>query len=240
LTFPWKNGMTVEGMIVYYEDIDFADYVHPISKTRIIKAQHPDYELYTTGIHYYRDVSCSDCHMPYQSEGGVKFSDHHIQSPLLNISNSCAVCHRWSEEEIKTRVEGIQTKVADAMIMAEEALVKGHFDVAAAMQAEIDDKQLNPIRKLLRHGQFCWDYISASNGMGFHSPQESMRVLGLALQKAQEARLQTARLLAAKGISEPPRYPDVSTREKAFDIAAQFVKDEPIQLLGQETAGITK
>ena len=238
LSFPWKNGTTVEAMIEYYDDIDFADYVHPISKTRIIKAQHPDYELYSTGIHSYRNVSCSDCHMPYRSEGGVKFSDHHVQSPLLNISNSCAVCHRWSEEEIKTRVEGIQTKVANAMMMSEEALVKAHFDVAAAIQAGVSDEQLAPIRTLLRHGQFCWDYISASNGMGFHSPQESMRILGLALQKAQEARLQTARLLAYKGISEPPKYPDVSTREKAFDVATRFVNDEPIQLLPQGTAGI--
>ena len=236
LAFPWKNGLLAEDMIAYYDEIDFADYVHPISKARIIKAQHPDYELYTTGIHYYRNVSCSDCHMPYRSEGGVKFSDHHVQSPLLNISNSCAVCHRWGEEEIKTRVEGIQTKVHNAMLMAEEALVKAHFDAAAAMQAGVSDEPLAPIRLLLRHGQFCWDYISASNGMGFHSPQESMRVLGLALQKAQEARLQTARLLAAKGISEPPRYPDISTREKAFDVAMQFVEGKPVQLLGQETA----
>lgn len=237
LVFPWKNGMAVEDMIAYYDDIDFADYVHPISKTRIIKAQHPDYELYTTGIHYYRDVSCSDCHMPYRTEGGVKFSDHHVQSPLLNIANSCAVCHRWSEEEIKIRVEGIQTKVADAMMLAEEVLVKAHFDVAAAMQAQVLDEQLEPVRTLLRYGQFCWDYISASNGMGFHSPQESMRVLGLALQKANEARLQTARLLAAKGISQPPKYPDLSTRKKAFKVATQFVNGQPIQLLPQGTAG---
>lgn len=231
LTFPWAKGTTVEAMIEYYDEIDFHDYIHPISKTPIIKAQHPDYELYLTGVHAYRNVACSDCHMPYRSEGGVKFSDHHVQSPLLNIANSCAVCHRWSEEEIRSRVESIQTKVADAMLLSEESLVKAHFDIAAAMQAGIGEQQLAPVRKLLRHAQFNWDFISASNGMGFHSPQESMRIIGLAAQQAQEVRLQTARLLAAKGISQPPNYPDISTREKAFKIAKSFIEGKEPKLL---------
>ena len=74
LTLPWHNGVGVEGMIDYFDRIAFADYIHPISKTPIIKSQHPDYELYTTGIHAYRNVACADCHMPYRSEGGVKFT----------------------------------------------------------------------------------------------------------------------------------------------------------------------
>src|SRR5690606_35501142 len=44
LTFPWKDGLTVENMEAYYDNIDFADWVHPLSKARMIKAQHPDYE----------------------------------------------------------------------------------------------------------------------------------------------------------------------------------------------------
>ena len=231
LTFPWKYGTSVEGMIQYFDEVGHTDYVHPISKTRLIKAQHPDYELYLTGVHAFRNVSCSDCHLPYRSEGGVKFSDHHVRSPLLNISNSCSVCHRWSEEEIRTRVESIQTNVADAMMLAEEAIVKAHFDVAAAMQAGVDETKLKQLRKTLRHAQFYWDYVSASNGMGFHSPQESMRVLGVALQKGNEVRLQAARLLAAKGISKPPKYPDMSTREKAFKLAQDFIDGKPADLL---------
>ncbi|MHC5074370.1 MAG: ammonia-forming cytochrome c nitrite reductase subunit c552, partial [Planctomycetota bacterium] len=70
LVSPWHSGTTVEEMINYYDGLDFADYTHPISKTPIVKAQHPDYEIYLTGIHAYRGVSCADCHMPYHSEGG--------------------------------------------------------------------------------------------------------------------------------------------------------------------------
>lgn len=231
LTLPWHNGTGVEGMIDYFDRIDFSDYVHPISKTPVIKAQHPDYELYSKGIHAYRNVSCADCHMPYRSEGGVKFTDHHVQSPLLNISNSCAVCHRWSEDEIRTRVESIQTTVAAAMLKAEEALVQAHFDIAAAMQAGVAEVDLVPLRKLLRHAQFRWDYISASNGMGFHAPQEAMRILGEAANQAQQVRVTAARLLAKAGVTEVPAYPDISTRQKAFDVAQAFVKDTPVKLV---------
>ncbi len=222
LTLPWPKGRSVEQMIAYYDEIGFHDYVHAISKTPIIKSQHPDYEFYLTGIHAYRKVSCPDCHMPYRSEGGAKFTDHHVQSPLLNIANSCAVCHRWSEQEIRARVQSIQTKVADATLAAEDAVVKAHFDVAAAMQAGATDQQLAPVRKTVRHAQFKLDYIASANSMGFHSPQEAMRILGDAANEAQQARVLAARLLAKKGISDPPKYPDISTRQKAWDVAEAF------------------
>ena len=231
LTFPWAKGTTVEEMLVYYDELDFADYVHPISGTPIVKAQHPDYELYETGVHAYRGVSCADCHMPYHTSGGVKYTDHHVQSPLLNIANSCAVCHRWSEDEIRTRVEGIQAKVEAARLAAEEALVTAHFDIAAAVQAGASAEDVAEARRLVRHAQFRWDYVAASNGMGFHSPQEAMRILGDAVNLAQQARVATARLLAKRGVAEPPAYPDVSTREKAWEVAQAFVGGTGTKLL---------
>ncbi|MEN6307474.1 MAG: ammonia-forming cytochrome c nitrite reductase subunit c552 [Anaerohalosphaeraceae bacterium] len=223
LTFPWHKGTTVEAMLDYYDAMDFTDYIHPVSKTPIVKAQHPDYELYLTGIHAYRGVSCADCHMPYFTEGGMKFTDHHVQSPLQNISNSCAVCHRWSEQEIRSRVEAIQTKVRDTKLKAEKAIVEAHFDAAAAIQAGATEDELKPVRTLLRHAQFRWDFISASNGMGFHSPQESMRILADAIDQAQQARIQAARILAQKGIKESPAYPDLTTRPNALQAIQTYL-----------------
>ena len=222
LTFPWTDGMGVDEIIGTYDKIGFSDWVHPISKTPMLKAQHPDYELWSTGIHAFRGVSCADCHMPYRTEGGMKFTDHHVQSPLLNIANSCAVCHRWSEEEIRGRVTSIQTKVFLARNKVEDVLVRAHFDVAAALQIGVSDELLSESRKLLRHAQFRWDFISSSNGMGFHSPQESMRVLGDAAIDAQQVRILVARLLASKGIAREPTYPDTSTRTQAFQVAEAY------------------
>lgn len=231
LVFPWAKGTTADEMLAYYDGIDFADYVHPISGARIVKAQHPDYEVYLTGVHSFRNVACADCHMPYRTEGGVKFTDHHVQSPLLNIANSCAVCHRWSEDDVRTRVEGMQTKVSNAMLQAEEALVHAHFDVAAAKQAGASDDDVKAARSLIRDAQFRWDYVSATNGMGFHSPQESMRLLGEAANLAQQARVDAARLLGRLGVTAAPRYPDVSTRQKAWDIAQGFIGGNGVKLL---------
>jgi nitrite reductase (cytochrome c-552) len=231
LTFPWAKGTSVEGMIEYYDDAGVKDFVHPISKVEIIKAQHPDWEMYSTGVHAYRKVSCADCHMPYKSEGGMKFTDHHVQSPLLNIANSCGVCHRWSEEELRTRVGSIQSKIAAGRFKAEDAIVAAHFDVAAAMEAKASDEELAPIRKLIRHAQFRWDYVAANNGMGFHSPQEAMRILGDSINNAQTARIQLARLLATKGVTAAPKYPNISTRAKAKAIADRFIAGNPPKLL---------
>ena len=169
--------------------------------------------------------------MPYQTQGGVKYTDHHVQSPLLSIANSCAVCHRWSEDEIRAQVESIQTKVEGAKLAAEEALVHAHFDVAAAVQAGVAAEDLAEMRKLLRRAQFRWDFIAANNGMGFHSPQESLRLLGEAANLAQQVRIQAARLLAQRGITVPPKYPDVSTRQKAWDVAQAFAGGQGVRLL---------
>lgn len=231
LTFPWDMGTKIEEIETYYEQRQFADWTHAISKTPMLKLQHPDYETYLTGVHAYRNVACADCHMPYRSEGGVKFTDHYIQSPLLNIANSCAVCHRWSEKEIRQRVEDIQDKTHEVRRRVEESLVKAHFDTAAAMQAGATDTELAPPRALIRWAQLRWDFVAANNGMGFHSPGESLRILAAALDYASQARTELTRVLAVHGASQPVKYPDVSTKAAAQAVEQQFVKGNPPDLL---------
>ncbi len=238
LTFPWDDGMNVEDMEKYYDNAKFADWTHAISKTRMVKMQHPDYEIYMTGIHAFRGVSCADCHMPYMTEGGAKFSDHHLQSPLLNIANSCAVCHRWSEEEVRTRVEGIQTKVREMRDRSEDALAKAHFDIAACMQAGATDEQLLELRQLVRAAQLRWDYVAANNGMGFHSPQECTRILGVAIDMAGQSRIAAARLLAKLGHTDPVKYPDISTKEKAQALNKAYIAGKGPDLLGRTPVAV--
>ena len=62
LTFPWDKGFTIENMEEYYDSYNFSDWKHSLSRTPMIKAQHPDYELFRMGVHYDRGVSCADCH----------------------------------------------------------------------------------------------------------------------------------------------------------------------------------
>jgi nitrite reductase (cytochrome c-552) len=231
LTFPWDQGTTPEQMEQYFDEAQFADWTHAISKAKMVKMRHPDYEVYRTGIHAYRNIACADCHMPYRTEGGVKFTDHHIQSPLANIANSCAVCHRWNEAELRSRVEGIQDKVHQSRGWAETALVRAHFDIAAAGQAGASDAELADVRKLVRGAQLRWDYVAANNGMGFHSPEECVRILASAIDLAGQCRVECARLLAQHGVSKPMAYPEFGTKEKAQSLIKPFVDGKPPKLL---------
>jgi formate-dependent nitrite reductase cytochrome c552 subunit len=38
----------------------------------VLKAQHPEFEMWSQGVHARSGVSCADCHMPYVREGAVK------------------------------------------------------------------------------------------------------------------------------------------------------------------------
>lgn len=133
LTFPWDNGMTVEAIEEYYDKANFSDYTHSLSRTPVLKAQHPDYEISQMGIHAQRGVSCADCHMPYKSEGGVKFSDHHIQSPLANIDRTCQTCHRESENTLRQNVYDRQRKVNETRTRLEQELAKAHIEAKFAI-----------------------------------------------------------------------------------------------------------
>jgi nitrite reductase (cytochrome c-552) len=42
---------------------------HAETGAEILKAQHPEFELWSQGIHARSGVSCADCHMPYMREG---------------------------------------------------------------------------------------------------------------------------------------------------------------------------
>jgi nitrite reductase (cytochrome c-552) len=231
LTFPWDKGTTPEEMERYYNEADFADWTHAISGARMIKIQHPDYEIYKTGIHAYRDIACADCHMPYRTEGGVKFTDHHVQSPLLSVSNSCAVCHRWSEREIIARVESMQDRVREGRDRAERMIAEAHFDVAAARESGADDAELADPRKLIRSAQLRWDYVAANNGMGFHSPLECERILAAAIDLAGQCRVECARILARHGVTKPVNYPDFGDKQKAQALIEQFNSGRPPKLL---------
>jgi nitrite reductase (cytochrome c-552) len=215
LTFPWDNGFSADAMEEYYDKAEFTDWVHQLSRAPMLKAQHPDYELYKTGIHADRGVSCADCHMPYKTEGGVKFTDHHIQSPLNNIENSCMVCHREKTQKLIENVYERQDKINELKKMAEKTLAATHIEAKLAWDKGATEPEMKTALQLIRHAQWRWDWVAASNGMGFHSPVEAMRVLGTSIQKAEQARKEIALVLVKHGVKYPIALPDYSTKEKA-------------------------
>ncbi len=215
LTFPWDEGFSAEDMEYYKDNIDHADWIHALSRAPMLKAQHPDYELYKTGIHAQRGVSCADCHMPYKREGGIKFTDHHLVSPLAKIDKSCQVCHRQSEETLIANVYDHQKRVSELRRIAEKNLARVHIEAKYAWDAGATEEEMAPVLQLIRHSQWRWDWVAAANGMGIHSPAEALRVLGTSIQKAQEASLKLTSVFNKYGVDYPVEMPDLSTKEAA-------------------------
>jgi nitrite reductase (cytochrome c-552) len=215
LTFPWDNGFTVEDMEEYYDKAEFSDWTHALSKAPMLKAQHPGYEVFMTGIHAERGVSCADCHMPYKTEGGQKYTNHHMQSPLNNIANTCQVCHREEAETLVQNVYDRQDKIIANRDKLEMLLVRAHVEAKKAWDLGASEEQMKAVLTDIRHGQWRWDYAAASHGGSFHSPVEIGRVISKGITVTQEARIKLAKLFVQLGFEGEVPYPDISTKEKA-------------------------
>jgi nitrite reductase (cytochrome c-552) len=204
LFFPWNNGLKVEQIEAYYNDYKFPDghrfydYKHGKTGAEVLKAQHPEFEMWSQGVHARSGVSCADCHMPYVREGAIKISDHHVRSPLLDVSRSCQTCHRFPEAELKARVEIIQERTHALMLRAEDAVVALIKDLEAAKQQGILEDQLKPAFELQRKAQWRVDFINAENSMGFHAPQEAARIPGEAIDFARQGQLEVRKAGPAK------------------------------------------
>ncbi len=204
VTFPWHNGLKVEQIESYYDQVGHKDWKHKESGADVLKAQHPEFELWSQGIHARSGVSCADCHMPYQREGAIKVSNHHVRSPLLNVAQACQTCHRIPEEEIRARVVSIQDRNKALLDRAEEAVVSLISALADAMKRGSTDADLKPARDLQRKAQWRLDFISAENSMGFHAPQESARILAEAIDYARQGQLLVLALKPAAVTASAP------------------------------------
>jgi nitrite reductase (cytochrome c-552) len=189
LTYPWANGLKIEEIEKYYDDLNFTDWTHAETGAPILKAQHPEFELWNQGIHARSGVACADCHMPFKREGAMKISDHWVRSPLLNVNRACQQCHHYAEDEIQMRVKTIQDRTYDLMQRAAKALTDMLDAVKAAKQAGAGEEALKPALLLQRKGQWRLDFIVAENSMGFHAPQEAARILGEAIDYFRQAQL---------------------------------------------------
>ncbi len=181
LTYPWFNGLRADEILAYYDEIGFRDWTHAETGAAVLKAQHPEFEMWSQGIHARAGVACADCHMPYRRVGALKISDHHVRSPLLNINHACQTCHKVPEAELKARAETIQQRTFRLRDLALDALMDLIADIKAARQGGAGDEQLAAARDFHRKAQFMLDFVEAENSMGFHADQESARVLAVSI-----------------------------------------------------------
>jgi nitrite reductase (cytochrome c-552) len=178
LVYPWAKGLLIENILAFYDEQKFKDWEHATTGAPVLKAQHPEFEMWNQGIHARSGVVCADCHMPYKREGALKISDHHVRSPLLNINRACQTCHKWSEEELRARVETIQSRTYSLRNLAMDALVDLINDIKAARDAGQTGAAISTAQDFQRRAQFYLDFIESENSNGFHASQEAARILG--------------------------------------------------------------
>lgn len=209
LTFPWGNGLKVEQIEAFWEartfpdGTKFHDYTHGETGAMLFKAQHPEFELWSQGVHARAGVSCADCHMPYERVGAMKLSNHNVRSPMENIDNACRTCHNVSDEELRQRVRGIQDRTVALMERAAHAMTEMVDSIMEAKAAGATDEELATVFELQRKAMWRLDYISSENSKGFHADQEAARILGESIDYSRQAQAMALRLRA-------PAPPDTS------------------------------
>lgn len=189
LTFPWSEGIKADEILKYYRKNGHKDWTHAQTGTPALKAQHPEFEMWSQGVHAKSGVSCVDCHMPYQRVGAMKITNHQIQSPMLNINKACQTCHHSSETELKEKVETIQTRHLEMRNRAMDALVQLIDGIKHAQTKKVAADKIKKAQTAQREAQFLIDFIEAENSSGFHAPQEAARLIVLAMDLIREGQL---------------------------------------------------
>lgn len=95
----------------------------------------------------------------------------------MNINRSCQGCHRLTETELKGRAEEIPTRFVESRSVALDALMDLIGDIQEAKKLGATVARLASAREAQRRAQFYLDFVEAENSVGFHAPQEAMRVL---------------------------------------------------------------
>jgi len=210
LTYPWKHGLQMEELertweeTVFPDGSPFADYVHGETGAPVFKAQHPEFEMWSQGIHARSGVSCADCHMPYQRVGAAKVSSHNVRSPMENINAACQNCHQHSEAELVQRIETIQLRNQTLLERAGQAMTEMLDAIIEAKAADVDKQTLQKIYGLQRKAMWRLDFISSENSRGFHADQEAARILGESIDYSRQAQAAALRWRAPAAPDSPP------------------------------------
>ena len=215
LTFPWGAGLRMEDAEQVWDGTTFPDgsrfydYKHGETGALVYKVQHPEFELWSQGVHARSGVSCADCHMPYQRVGAMKVSVHDVRSPLEYINNACQQCHNVAERELREKVAAIQSRTLAMTERAAGAMTDMLDAILEAQAAGAPDEQIASAFELQRKAMWRLDYVSSENSRGFHADQEAMRILAESIDYSRQAQALALRLRAPEppSIDSLPRTP---------------------------------
>lgn len=183
--------MAPAAMLEYYNSIDFADWTQPSTGTRMLKAQHPEFETFLGegSIHAMFGLSCADCHMATATaENGRTYISHTIESPLNNqtLLDTCVKCH--GDTDMAEKVHAIQSAVTAREMEIGTALVELKDKLAEAVASgSYSDEELDAIRDLYRSAQWFFDFDYVENSEGAHNSALANNCLDTAVMYIEQA-----------------------------------------------------
>jgi len=169
VTFPWDEGFKVDEVEQYFTKQEFTDWFHPTAGTKLVKIQHPEYEMYQGSVHQRLGVSCADCHMPVMEKDGETYPSHWWTSPVHHLEESCSSCHGNDMAALQQRVESVQETVYKLQNEVAYLLVDALDALDAAAKNGTDETVLEEARSLYRKAHIRWDWVFVENSTGFHN-----------------------------------------------------------------------
>ncbi|BDY05232.1 MULTISPECIES: ammonia-forming cytochrome c nitrite reductase subunit c552 [Ferrimonas] len=212
VNIPWIFGSTADDIERYYDTRRFYEWSHPISRTPMLKARHPEFEHWSRSHHAKEGATCITCHMPQeQGENGKSFSEHRVGNALDRFDQACAGCHD-SKAGVEAALRVNKEKIDTLRTEVEMLLVKAHYEAKAAWDAGAEWYFMDEPLMSIRHSQWRWDFAVSSHGLYAHNPKEGVELLTTALSQAKQARAQLGEILLRLKV-EKVSYPDLSSKE---------------------------
>jgi len=90
---------------------------------------------------------------------------------------------------LKLRAEAIQERTQKMRNEAMDALVELIGDLKTARTANSTSAEVATAHDFQRKAQFYLDFVEAENSIGFHAPEEALRILGESINFARQGQL---------------------------------------------------
>jgi formate-dependent nitrite reductase cytochrome c552 subunit len=169
-----------------HRDYAGAGWPHAETGAHVVRVEHPQFEMFSRGIHARAGAACPDCHMPLERRGALRITDHNARNPLENTGRACQPCHRDTAAELRARIERIERNTDSLLQRAEDALIAA---IDAIGQAQARGARVEAALRLQTEAQTRLLFVAADRSKGFHAPQEAARLLGEAIDLARQAQL---------------------------------------------------
>jgi nitrite reductase (cytochrome c-552) len=160
-----------------------------------------NYSAWLTSSHH-TVATCNDCHAPHDLLGKypIKATNGFFHSLAFTTGDFPTY---WPEQELRDRVEQIQTRFYDTRQIAMDALVDLIHDIKAAKDAGATDAELQNAWQAQRKGGFSIDFLVSENSMGFHADQYSVTEFAEAINTCRQGQLALRRDVKSVNVQFP-------------------------------------